>query len=240
MNKIEIGKRIKNRRLSLGLTQNQVADGYMTRNMLSLIESGHALPSLETAEYLSEKLEVPLSFLLACDDVASSFEKNELIEKIRGLYEIESYKECLDTFKQLENPDNEMNYICAYASFYHARALTYDGSFEEAKKYLRCALEKSNQTIYDTTFIEISAPLYLAVATNVQSPLLELDNEEYERKRLLSFDYEFYKYLTSDNEYEFTNQLYGMHIDAKTLIKKYRYFDAIALLKQIEERKTTE
>ena len=240
MNKIEIGKRIKNRRISLGLTQNQVADGYMTRNMLSLIESGSALPSLETAEYLSEKLKAPLSFLLVGDDGVSSFEKNELIAKIRKLYENKNYKECLDAFKNLKEPDNELNYIYAYASFYYARSLTYDGSFEEAKKYLDAALEKAKQTVYDTAFIEISAPLYLAVATNVQSPLLELDTEDYEAKRLATFDYELYKYLTSDSKYEFTNQLFKMHVEAKMLMKKYHFIDAVEILKKIEERKTTE
>lgn len=239
MDKIEIGKRIKKRRTALGLTQNQLTDGYMTRNMLSLIESGSALPSLETAEYLAEKLGVPLSYLFAERDESLAFERNESADRIRTLFANGEYKSCLDTYAELDVLDNELTYIYAYASFYLAKSLTKNGSFNQAVYHLNEALKKSKETVYDTSVIDAAAPLYLAIATNVQSPLLELDTIAYENEHLKAFDYELYKYLIGDFDFSFTEEIFKHHIEAKTLIKKYRFYDAIQILTQIEEIKTT-
>ncbi|MDR2531828.1 MAG: helix-turn-helix domain-containing protein [Oscillospiraceae bacterium] len=65
MNGIILGKRIKEARLSKKMTQSDVVGGYITRNMLSQIESGAAFPSIRTLEYLSGVLGVPMSELIA-------------------------------------------------------------------------------------------------------------------------------------------------------------------------------
>ena len=112
-----------------------------------------------------------------------------------------------------------------------------NGSLSSAVKYLTIATEAANKTVYPTDDINATAPLYLAVASNIQAPLLELDQEEYEKLHSSAFDYEFYKYITLDSDYEFDNPLFKMHLEAKSLIKKYNYYDAINLLSYIEERK---
>ncbi len=240
MNNFEIGKRIKDRRLALGLTQSQLTDGYMTRNMLSLIEAGNALPSLDTAEYLAKKLGIPLSYLLAEDRELRAFERRESVNTVRELFADGKYQECLDAFSKIDELDNELNYIYAYASFYLGKSMTNDGSLDRAVKHLNEALKKSKETIYDTSVITAAAPLYLAVATNVQSPLLELDTEKYESARLSAFDYELYKYLTGDLDFAYASNLLKLHTEAKTLMKKYRFYDAIEILRKTEELKTTE
>jgi len=58
-----IGERIRQLRTRRGLTQKELAGEQMTRNMLSLIENGSALPSLASLAYLSEMLGVPGLFL---------------------------------------------------------------------------------------------------------------------------------------------------------------------------------
>ena len=45
-------------RMAAGLTQKELAGDRITRNMLSLIESGNASPSVSTLLYLAERLEV--------------------------------------------------------------------------------------------------------------------------------------------------------------------------------------
>ena len=52
-------------RLGKNLPQSAVTGGFITRNMLSQIESGTALPSIATLEYLCRKLEIPASELLS-------------------------------------------------------------------------------------------------------------------------------------------------------------------------------
>jgi len=240
MDKIEIGKRIKERRLSLGMTQSSITDGYMTRNMLSLIESGNALPSLETAEYLAKKLDVSLSYLLEDTPKGQSSQKEKTAKKVRELYAASDYKSILDLLETFDDWDTELSYVCAYSAFNYAKILTKNGSFEEALKYLNLAIEKSNETIYDTSAIKAAVPLYFAIATNVQSPLLELDIDTYEKKRLQAFDYELYKYLTLDFDFDFSTSVFKTHLYAKQLIRKYRFYDAINVLKEIEETKSTD
>ena len=47
-----LGKRIKEARLAKKMTQSEVVGDFITRNMLSQIESGSATPSVKTLEYL--------------------------------------------------------------------------------------------------------------------------------------------------------------------------------------------
>ena len=61
---MEIGKRIKEARLAAGLSQRQLCGDVITRNMLSLIESGKAKPSMDTLAFLAERLGKPMAFFL--------------------------------------------------------------------------------------------------------------------------------------------------------------------------------
>ena len=56
MNNVELGKRIRALRLSKQMTQSELVGDFITRNMLSQIESGNAVPSMRTLTYLAEKL----------------------------------------------------------------------------------------------------------------------------------------------------------------------------------------
>ena len=61
---MEIGDRIKQARLDAGLSQRQLCGEVITRNMLSLIESGKARPSMDTLTYLAEQLGKPVGHFL--------------------------------------------------------------------------------------------------------------------------------------------------------------------------------
>ena len=64
MNRSELGKRIKEARLAKKMTQTEVVGTFITRNMLSQIESGSATPSLKTLEYLAGVLDIPMQTLI--------------------------------------------------------------------------------------------------------------------------------------------------------------------------------
>lgn len=59
-----LGQRIKEARLAKKMTQNEVVGSFITRNMLSQIESGNAVPSMKTLTYLAKVLELPPAALL--------------------------------------------------------------------------------------------------------------------------------------------------------------------------------
>lgn len=59
------------------MTQSEVVGDFITRNMLSQIESGAATPSVKTLEYLAETLDIPISELMPPTG-------SELFEETRG------------------------------------------------------------------------------------------------------------------------------------------------------------
>lgn len=63
----ELGRIIKEARLEKKMTQSEVVDDFITRNMLSQIESGTAFPSVKTLDYLAKKLDIPLTNLMNGD-----------------------------------------------------------------------------------------------------------------------------------------------------------------------------
>jgi hypothetical protein len=75
--------------------------------------------------------------------------------------------------------------------------------------------------------------MYQAIIKNVQAPLLEFDISGYERGLYETFDYEFFKYLTLDFEYQYKNTIFKKHLEAKLLMKERNYKDALKILEAI-------
>ena len=72
---MNIGEKIKDLRQSKMMTQQQLAGDMITRNMLSRIENGAALPSVPTVVYLADRLNIPAGYLLADDKDAFLYQK---------------------------------------------------------------------------------------------------------------------------------------------------------------------
>ena len=66
---MELGQRIRSARVEAGLSQRQLCGETITRNMLSQIENGQALPSLPTLEMLSQRLGKPMGYFFGEDPV---------------------------------------------------------------------------------------------------------------------------------------------------------------------------
>lgn len=59
-----LGEKLKQARLQAGLSQRQLCEGIVTRNMLSQMENGAANPSLSTLSALAGRLGKPLGYFL--------------------------------------------------------------------------------------------------------------------------------------------------------------------------------
>ena len=68
---MDLGKRMKEARLALGMSQRQLCGDEITRNMLSQIENGAARPSMDTLRYLAARLGKPVSYFLEEETVTS-------------------------------------------------------------------------------------------------------------------------------------------------------------------------
>lgn len=97
MNSVELGKRIKEARLARKMTQSDVVGDFITRNMLSQIESGTANPSVKTLTYLAKVLQLPVNYLLP--DELETFDDSEnaadadfqALMKMKNAYKREDY-----------------------------------------------------------------------------------------------------------------------------------------------------
>ena len=130
-----------------------------------------------------------------------------------------------------------MFYILAKCYFELGVYSAKNGALETAKAQLLLCREYSMKTLYDTARFECAVPLYLSIARNVGSPLLEFDEAEFTELLHGTVDYEFYKYLTLDFDFSFTHFQYKTHMAAKSLIKERKYNEALKLLLEIERTK---
>lgn len=85
MDSVELGKRIKEARLARKMTQSDVVGDFITRNMLSQIESGTATPSVKTLTYLAKVLQLPVNYLLPDELEVPDESGNSAIKEIDEL-----------------------------------------------------------------------------------------------------------------------------------------------------------
>ncbi len=234
-----IGEKIRAARKEKKLTQAKLCGDKITRNMLSAIECGHASPSLETAKYIADKLELPLSYLLDDEVDIFLYEKNGAIRKIRTAFKERRFEDVIFLAERLSGTDDEISYALATAYFEISKGKFYGGALLSAMKGFAEAKKHADRTIYDTSRIECEIRLFEAICKNIQSPLLEFDADAFEEQLRGTFSLELYKYTVLDKDFGFKNQLYRMHMTAKSLIRERRYFDALAVLKDLETMKST-
>jgi transcriptional regulator with XRE-family HTH domain len=67
-----MGEKLRAARLEAGLSQRQLCQGLVTRNMLSQIENGSAKPSLPTLQVLAQRLNKNVQYFLE-DDPSPAF-----------------------------------------------------------------------------------------------------------------------------------------------------------------------
>ena len=229
-----LGQKIRKLRNEKRITQDVLCNGKITRNMLSEIECDKASPSLGTLNYIAQRLDIPISYLLSEDDSTFAFEKQKIIDEVKTQFGLKNYKRCVEILNRLQETDDELAYILSYCHFEIGRASVLRGSLTSGLDSLKIANKYAEKTIYDTSRIKNLGLLYSALAENIQSPLLEFDAESFAKNVDSDSDYEFYKYLIQDHSYNFNNPIFSKHIEAKELIKARKYREAIALLSEVE------
>ena len=228
---MNIGEKIKNARKVRKITQSELAGDFMTRNMVSRIENGTAKPSLDTLVYIADKLSVPPSYLLSDDGDLFFYEKAEKLPTIYEAYTHGEYSYCIKKIKSMTRLDDELALIMATCCFEVGKASVLKGALHTALKMFSDSQKYSSMTRLSTENIAYITELYRAVALNIQSPMLEFEEEKYTRGLENNFDYEFYKYVAQDYSYSFTEPLYINHVKAKRLMQERRYREALELLR---------
>lgn len=189
---MQIGEKIKALRQSKLMTQSELAGTQITRNMLSSIEHGTALPSLPTAIYLAERLNVPVGYLLAEGEDELGYRKMTAIANIRHALAAGDFAGTLSLVQKAQGnaADDELSFIRAQCEFGLARAALDKGYLRLAAAALDRALRAAAQTIYDTGSLRARIAVYFRYLSTVSATLSSdvLDVDEVENARALGDD----------------------------------------------------
>ena len=195
----QIGEKIRFLRKKRKLTQSQLAGEGITRNMLSLIENGSAAPSIQTLEYLSQRLGVSPAYFFINSLSDSDEYTNKINRQIKDLYKEKEYQKAIEllektyTYKKDELSD-EMLLIAAEASMHTGKKKLLRGAFESATEYFRSAREYSAKCAYSTEWIDAHIFLYESVIENSDCPMQSMDKDYYYKIRRCT-GYELFNYL---------------------------------------------
>ena len=170
---MNIGKKIKELRTEKLMTQSELAGGEITRNMLSRIENGAALPSLGTVIYLSERLGVPAGYLLSEGDEEFLYHKTSVMKNIRKAYADKRFELCRDIcISEFEEFDDELELILTDCCLGVAEESIRNGELHKACDLLDEAVMHSERTMFNTTTQENSISILFGLLKDI-SPALD-------------------------------------------------------------------
>ncbi len=235
-----LGEKIRSLRKSKKITQKDLCGDKITRNMLSAIECDKASPSIGTLEHIAMRLGTPVSYLLSNDYNLFFYEKQSSINYIKSAFADKKYNSCINAIEKLSDVDDELSYMLAYCHFEVGRKSVLRGALLTGAKHLKLAKEYSSKTIYDTKDIENLTLLFSALAANIQSPLLEFDPQMFDDSLDKRYDYELYKYIIGETDFNYRNPIFSKHEKAKDLMKNRKYKEALILLEEIVNEKNAE
>ncbi len=238
-----LGKKIKERRKSLNMTQHELCGEYITRNMLSRIETGVAHPSLDTLIFIAERLKMPVEYFVATEKKSEAqYRRIENITEIRRLYSTGQYHRCVDLAESTESDDDEICFIIAEACYMIAKDNLKASRLRTASDFLRKSMESVSKCSYNSSLLNSSCSFWLSLIAYVRQgvmPKPEIFNEE----SLSVADVEFLVYLYSMCIEEYSdyaveavsNSALKNHLKAKQLMKLGQYEEAAVLLRKTVE-----
>lgn len=246
---MNIGEKIKDLRCAKMMTQKELAGELITRNMLSRIENGSALPSLPTLLYLASRLGVPAGYLLAEERDEFHYVKESKLPDIKRAFESGDWLICRDLCLELERRDDEIGYLLCQ-SLYNAAIDEFAlGNLRSALEYFEHSRQAAASTIYPTESIRAQADVYIACMEYI-SPSLVSDSVSAEGFSLLSLSDPFCRYFlllysmeTSDSVIldreayislaDRLEKNFAEHLLAKQIIAKKHYSEAYSILKRL-------
>ena len=243
-----IGERIKRLRRIKNMTQAELAGNDITRNMLSRIETGDALPSLPTLISIASRLGVPAGILLE-ESVYFDYMRAELVREAQTYMKENQYSKALELIMTSGLRGDEIQLLITECNLALARELSTKAKYKEAAAHLADAVSKSHGTIYSTAGSAYIANLYLSLAHRVQKTL---GNEQTEPLPPPDFDkyMDIYIYLKLIDLFdsgqiikavnlaaltEIRDKILSAHIAAMLDMANGRYNDATSKLKSIIE-----
>ena len=175
---MNIGEKIRKLRTAKLMTQTELAGAEITRNMLSQIENGNAMPSLSTVQYIAKRLNVSTGYLMADENDEQIYCKHNEISDIKRAYMSGDFRICRDMCAQAHG-DDEIKLIHAECALELAIEEFNSGNLREACVCFDEAVEACSQTIYNTGHIVAVAGVYFTYmklfSGTLESGVLDVD-----------------------------------------------------------------
>ncbi len=238
-----IGEKIKTLRLERQMTQTRLAGEHITRNMLSLIESGSAQPSLATILYIAETLGVPAGYLLADGEEEHIYRKSMSMPRIRRALARGELALCREICEELPANDDEIAYILAECALGLGKEAFFAGHLRAACEEFDRAADLARKTQYRKDQILAEAAVYCDYMSNI-SQMLYSECGVDDKKLPLSVNDPFCRYALAcrslDGEltriaedYAASEDFLSHHIRAKINMKNGDFSAAYAELLRI-------
>lgn len=176
---MHIGEKIKELRTSKCITQAQLAGDFITRNMLSRIENGAAMPSVPTICYLAERLKVSPGYLLAQGNEERIYRKIYNMDNIKRAFSDGDFRICRDICRSVGVDDDELNLILSRCNAGIAKEEFFVGKLRSSVKFFEEALEYDAKTVYSRGVTRAEIAIYLRYMKRLSQTLtLDIDISE--------------------------------------------------------------
>lgn len=242
-----IGEKLRELRLSQKITQSELCGEVITRNMLSRIENGAALPSLPTLQYLSAKLGVSAGYFLDDSEEILPYRKIHLIPKIKSLYRMGDFGTCLALCNQLDS-DDEAGLITAECLLNLGIRLFREEKLHSAEGFFERTVIACRSCLYDLSHIEKKASEHLSAIRRAKAEKLPdfppSESSPY-AEEVEYYLYVYMLYITKTARYDlaasiydtikFSNTLYKKHINARLSMLARNNSRASSLLFELVE-----
>lgn len=174
---MELGKRLKEVRLAMGLSQRQLCGDEITRNMLSQIENGSARPSMDTLRYLAARLGKPVSYFLEEETVTSP--NQAVMAAAREACRAGQWQGVRTALEAYRGKDPLFDEEAAILRYLALTALAEEALADGKRPYAAALLEQAGaeHSIYVTPELERRQLLLQARATGRLGVLPSIDGE---------------------------------------------------------------
>lgn len=160
MSASDLGKKLKEARLAKKMTQSEVVGNFITRNMLSQIESGTAMPSVKTLAYLAGKLDIPLSELMGGEH--SSLDDFQTLQDAKECFRTGDYEGVLALCASMPDAiSDELYALGARACLAEARMLCESDALADVTSLMRRGIDYAGRGLYASESLAAECALLL-------------------------------------------------------------------------------
>lgn len=162
MNTAELGKRIKEARILKKMTQSEVVGDFITRNMLSQIESGTATPSVKTLHFLANVLSIPVSELMQEEQKDGDNNQLDRLMRAKQCFKLGQYDDLLILLEDFDEVlEDEFCALLARTYYTLAKKAQQQGEIMKAVEQIQLSIDFAGKGIYSNESLKTEGILQL-------------------------------------------------------------------------------